>query len=381
MLVCLASVAYGRVALQPEEAVPAQPASAFLRAERHTGSNFLEEILSLNFQRTAELAPGSMMANATCRHQRLSVSADCYVPTTFFSGCSTHSDRAQARRLTLPHQLCTCTAATHTLHTLPQANSDFCCWKHGVACSADAYAPPVTAMVALVRSPYPFLLALHKDPYESDYGAKQMSFSEFLRSPWSSRPPYYSKYEHAANPVELWVQKMRSYQKYPGEKVVVRTSDLFLIDVLEQKLAKLDQLGFKRALGKELQYPEFTESSDESKWEGKFSRSGFIHAALATKQSSWLGEYNQADLDFVNSELKRLGGFELLSWAGINRVDVASPSADTKAGEHERAVGKRPALKDAVSVFDMGSSSPRAPDAAEGKAAVRKLFREALEVY
>ena len=53
----------------------------------------------------------------------------------------------------------------------------------------------------------------------------------------------------------------------------------------------------------------------------------------------------------------------------------------TGNGEHERAVGKRPALKDAVSVFDMGSSSPRAPDAAEGKAAVRKLFREALEVY
>lgn len=355
-MLSLASVAYGRVALQPEDAVPAQPASAFLRAERHTGSNFLEEILSLNFQRTAELAPGSMMANSTCRHQRLSVSADCYVPTTLFSGCSTHSDRAQA-------------------------NSDFCCWKHGVACSADAYAPPMTVMVALVRSPYPFLLALHKDPYESDYGAKQMSFSEFLRSPWSSRPPYYSKYEHAANPVELWVQKMRSYQKYPGEKVVVRTSDLFLINVLEQKLAELDQLGFRRALGKELQYPEFTESSDESKWEGKFSRSGFIHAALATKQSSWLGEYNQADLDFVNSELKRLGGFELLSWAGMNRVDVASPSAVIKAGEHERAVGKRPALKDAVSVFDMGSSSPRASDVAEGKAAVRKLFREALEVY
>jgi hypothetical protein len=116
-MLSLASVAYGRVALQPEDAVPAQPASAFLRAERHTGSNFLEEILSLNFQRTAELAPGSMIANSTCRHQRLSVSADCYVPTTLFSGCSTHSDRAQARRLTLPHQLCTRTAATRgTLH-------------------------------------------------------------------------------------------------------------------------------------------------------------------------------------------------------------------------------------------------------------------------
>ena len=355
-MLALVSVAYGRVALQPEGTAPAQTSSAFLRAERHTGSNFLEEILSLNFQRTAELAPSSMIANSTCKHQRLSISADCYVPTSFFSGCNTHSDRAQA-------------------------SSEFCCWKHGVACSADVYAPPTTVMVALVRSPYPFLLALHKDPYESDYGAKQMAFSEFVRSPWSSRPPYYSKYEHAVNPVELWVQKMRSYQKYSGEKVVVRTSDLFSIDVLEQKLSKLDELGFKRAVGKEVQYPEFTESSDESKWEGKFSRSGFIHAALATKQSTWLGEYNQADLDFVNSELKRLGGFELLSWAGMNRVDVANPSAVIKAGEHERAVGTRPTLKDAVSVFDMGPTTPRARDAAEGKAGVRKLFREALEVY
>ena len=86
-------------------------------------------------------------------------------------------------------------------------------------------------MVALVRSIYPFLLALHKDPYESDYGAKQMPFSDFLRRQWSSRPPYYSKYEHAVNPVELWVKKMRSYQEHSGEKVVLRTSDLFSIDV------------------------------------------------------------------------------------------------------------------------------------------------------
>ena len=95
MLACLASVA---AQLQPEGAPLAQPASAFLRAERHTGSNFLEEILSLNFGRTAELDPRSMVANSTCRHQRLSISADCYVPTSFFGGCDTRSDRAQARR-------------------------------------------------------------------------------------------------------------------------------------------------------------------------------------------------------------------------------------------------------------------------------------------
>ena len=79
-----------------------------------------------------------------------------------------------------------------------------------------------------------------------------------------------------------------------------------------------------------MRYPEFTDKSGQSKWEGKFSRSGFIHAALATKQSTWLGEYNQADLDFVNSELKRLGGFELLSWAGINRVDFSTARVDRR---------------------------------------------------
>ena len=46
LVVCLASVAYGRVALQPEEAVPAQPASAFLRAERHTGSKSFDSWLA-----------------------------------------------------------------------------------------------------------------------------------------------------------------------------------------------------------------------------------------------------------------------------------------------------------------------------------------------
>lgn len=354
--------------LQPEDAAPMQLASAYLRAERHTGSNFLEEILSLNFRRNAELAASSMMANSTCRRQRLSISADCYVPTSFFSGCDTRSDRAQA-------------------------GSDFCCWKHGVACRADDYAPPTTVMVALVRSPYPFLLALHKDPYESNYGAKQMPFSEFLRQPWSSRPPYYSNYERAANPVELWVKKMRSYQNYTGEKVVVRTSDLFSIDVLEQKLSRLDSLGFKRAWGAELQYPEFTDDSDQSKWSGKFSSSGFVRAALATKQSTWLGEYTQSDIEFINSELERLGGFELLNWAGMNRVDNAS--AVDAAATHERAVRTRPTLVDAVSVFDLSSNAPRVKNVADGTPAskgkgkpagkpagkpvvVRRLFRGTL---
>ena len=157
-----------------------------------------------------------------------------------------------------------------------------------------------------------------------------------------------------------------------------------VLQVLEQKLSKLDSLGFKRvAAGKEVQYPEFTDSRDESKWEGKFSRTGFIHAALATKQSTWLGEYNQADLDFINSELKRLGGFELMSWAGMNRVDKTSANAVIIAAAHERAVGTRPTVKDAVSIFDtafMGSTPPRARKVAEGDAGVRKLFREALEI-
>ena len=223
MLAALVATPSVAAPLQPEGDVPV--ASAFLRAERHTGSNFFEEILAFNFKRKAPLGPDAMMTNGTCWRMRLSISAECYVPTDLFSGCETRSPSAQVccrTSLSVPRQpsrptLCHCCPS--------QKSADFCCWKHGVACSSDHYTPKTSVLVFLVRSPYPFLLALHKMPYESRLPS--VSFSEFLRRPWSSRPPYYEVEETAANPVALWVNKMRSYRDSPEPKVVVRTSDLF----------------------------------------------------------------------------------------------------------------------------------------------------------
>ena len=95
-----------------------------------------------------------------------------------------------------------------------------------------------------------------------------------------------------------------------------------------------------------MRYPEFTDKSGQSKWEGKFSREGFERAAHSTQESSWLSEYEQSDLDFINSELEKLGGVELLDWANINAVSNATARRTS------------PAIADAVSVFDMSTIPP-----------------------
>ena len=75
-----------------------QPASAFLRAERHTGSNFFEEVLRLNFRRRVALDWQALghQRFANCSTYRLSISAMCYVPSLLFSGCDTRTATAQA---------------------------------------------------------------------------------------------------------------------------------------------------------------------------------------------------------------------------------------------------------------------------------------------
>ena len=110
--------------LQPEEG-ETPVASAFLRAERHTGSNFLEEILGFNFRRKVPIlryTNPALPTNGSCWRMRLSISAECYVPTEFFSGCNTRTAGAQG-------------------------SADFCCWKHGMACSPDEYVPRTSATV------------------------------------------------------------------------------------------------------------------------------------------------------------------------------------------------------------------------------------------
>lgn len=332
--------------------LPAQQASMpslFLRAERHTGSNFLEEILRTNFKRGGSgddatrnyLVEQYKSTHPNCTHNRLSIGSSCYTPDLLFSGCDIrgHED-----------------------------DSEFCCWKHGYACDPVHYSPATSVLIVLVRSPYSFLPAMHKMPYETtDWEAKNMAFSDFLSRPWEAQPEYYDVNETAAGPIALWVDKMRSYKRYADNKhptLVIRTTDLFHLEALEEKLSTLDSYHFSRQHASPVRYPEF--SNDGDKWSGKFSNAGFQAARAATLQENWIKEYTQHDIDLVNAELDRMGAGELLDWAQVDRVrDVPSAvdaSRTSATGRASTAAAKsnllalNPSalhpLRDAIQLFD-----------------------------
>ena len=318
--------------------------SLYLRAERHTGSNFLEEILRINFKRSgsddADDALKSQFASEHpgCTDNRISIGSDCYLPSPLFSGCD---------------------ARGH------EGDGNFCCWKHGYACAPAQYWPASTVLVVLVRSPYSFLPALHKMPYETlDWN--DMTFSDFLRRPWGASPEHYARKETAENPIALWVDKMRSYRQHQKTTVVLRTSDLFHLNALEEKLSKLDSFGFARLQSSPVRYPDFDDSAgEEGKFTGKFSKEGFEKARDATQLESFIKEYTQADLDWVNAEIQRLSADALLDWAQIARVWTVSASggASTVAAKMSNLVALNASavrsLPDAVQLFDASGLTRR----------------------
>ena len=315
--------------------------SLFLRAERHTGSNFLEEILRINFKRSGgdnvddSLRSQYAAEHPSCSDNRLSVGAPCYLPSSLFSGCDTRGH---------------------------EGDENFCCWKHGYACKPMNYWPASTVLVVLVRSPYSFLPALHKMPYETT-NWDDMSFSQFLRRPWRANPDYYQAYETADNPIGLWVKKMRSYRQYPHPTVVLRTSDLFDLASLEERLSKLDSHGFVRQHSP-VRYPDFSDDAGENgKWSGRFSKEGFEKAREATLQENYIKEYTQQDLEWVNAELDRLSDADaLLAWAQIERVRTvpASGGGSTKRSNLvtlNTSAGH--SLPDAIQLFDASWATRR----------------------
>jgi len=111
----------------------------------------------------------------------------------------------------------------------------YCCWKHGYAStfchgfqSPDLPALPAGAVaslpphVFLVRSPYPWLLSMHDEPYDYD-GDLTFNFSQFIRAPFSYVPRDYQgssladKPDYHANPIQLWNAKMRSYLQFESD--------------------------------------------------------------------------------------------------------------------------------------------------------------------
>ena len=109
-----------------------------------------------------------------------------------------------------------------------------------------AYKSAKPAFLLLVRSVYPWLVAMHREPYEYNgalfpqaYNQSQQNFSAFLRAPanyervWLADHPsnayrMTSKYDGVylvepyahANPIVMWRDKMRSYLALNTSKVL-----------------------------------------------------------------------------------------------------------------------------------------------------------------
>lgn len=228
------------------------PRRAVQKGERHSGNNFLQEMLNKNFEQNPE-----------------------------GGGCDTSS----------------AVSARH-----------FCCWTHGMAsdeCAA-AFTPPPSVYVLLVRNPYAWLLAMNSEPYEYD-GWKSGRLSNFLRAPFSYAPyPMYAGAQHHRhdNPVKLWSAKVAAYLALRTPKVMLRHEELYEEAKVRAKLELLTtRHGIARRPGlSAVVYPNFT-SAGNNNHNREFTRAEFDTARAFEREQRWVSSYSQADLDFVNSQL------------------------------------------------------------------------------
>ena len=261
-----------------------------LKGERHTGTNLLQEIVTTNLNYTDQV----LDLDATYRF--------CFAPEVARQGLN-------------------------------------CCWKHGFAddrCTP-AYKTAKPAYLFLVRSVYPWLLAMHREPYEYNgprhpeaYAQSQQNFSSFLRAPasyervWLAEHPsnayrLTSKYDGTYlvepythdNPVAMWRDKMRSYLNVSAPKVIVTHDEMYDQQKLSSKLNGLSNGGFHFIPGKYNEtsglfaFPPMDDSDSlGDKYTRKFTRKKFEQSkADSDANKRWLASFTQADLDFVNSQL------------------------------------------------------------------------------
>jgi len=274
-----------------------------LKGERHTGTNLLQEVITTNLNYTDQV----LDLDATYRF--------CFAPP----------------------------AARHGLN---------CCWKHGFAddrCTS-AYKSAKPAFLFLVRSIYPWLVAMHREPYEYNgpqhpqpYAQAQQSFSDFLRAPahyervWLAEHPsnayrltskfdgtyLVEPYQHD-NPVAMWREKMKSYLAVSAPKVIVTHDEMYDQHKLSKKLNGLSAAGFHfkpkiyDEATKLFAYPPMADSDSlGDKYTRQFTRKKFEQSkADSDANKKWLSSLSQADLDFINSQISE----ELMQSLGLEMV-------------------------------------------------------------
>ena len=334
-----------------------------LKGERHTGTNLLQSIITTNLGYDGQV----LDLDATYRF--------CFSPPEVRNGTN-------------------------------------CCWKHGFVddkCDR-AYKSSQPAFLLLVRSVYPWLVAMHREPYEyngpnfpAPYNQSDQNFSAFLRAPanyervWLADHPsnayrMTSKYDGVylvepyqhANPIVMWRDKMKSYLNLRTPKVLVTHDDMYDQQKLSDKLNGLTEAGFhykKDAYDPQTKlfaYPPMDDSDDMGdKYTQQFTRKKF-EASKADSDASkhWLSEFTQApaahtprtcaprhapgdatiaaraqeDLDFVNSHISE-ELMHALDLEFVRFVPGGAPSATLKA--HALAA---PYSRDAGAFYSSGLS-------------------------
>lgn len=218
----------------------------------------------------------------------------------------------------------------------------YCCWTHGYASDtcANAFVPPLTAMILVVRNPYSWLAAMHVDPYEHD-GPVPANMSQFLRQEFSYTPQQYPGVSDSkASAVALWNAKVDSYLELNRTRHVVITHDeLYDADALTEKLRPLTQSGgfYPPGSGERMSFDAILDAVTNDKMSGEFSRSAFDSARRYEQARSWLSYFTDDDLAFINAavgeERMRRFGFETLhSVAGETRGQLFQTTARRALG-------------------------------------------------
>ena len=223
----------------------------------------------------------------------------------------------------------------------------YCCWTHGYGNDACAqyFSPPLTAFAFLTRSPYSWLVAMHSEPYEHD-GAVPLSFSEFLRAPFSYTPGSYlsGPKDEQPNPVQLWAAKVDSYLSVTMPSANLTHLDLFDEEALTQRLAPLTAGGgYYQSPQERVLIEPVLAAAINDKMDGSFSREEFNGAREYETGREWLQYYNEEDLAFVNGILgaQRLAklGFEQITSNHLKRA-VRKPAPSVwEATQHRRMSG------------------------------------------
>jgi hypothetical protein len=138
--------------------------------------------------------------------------------------------------------------------------------------------------------------------------------------------------DRAANPVQLWNAKVRSYVSLRAEKALVRHSDLYNPQALQRALAPLLKL-LQNSTTKTsaIELPGLIADGENDKWSGAFTKTAFDQAQEYDATRRWLELYTQEDLNFVNAQLdvKLMREFDIPIVRSVDdMVSLASPKLE-----------------------------------------------------